>query len=98
MKNKGDRKFRLNGNTILTLAGAAVYLFFFLGFMIRPCINTLTSIFTAVPDDPLAVVKFFLSGNMKEYVWNSFKLAIALVITVNFVGISIVLLTEYFDI
>jgi len=31
-------------------------------------------------------------------VWNSLKLALCLVITVNVVGISIVLLTEYFDI
>jgi len=31
-------------------------------------------------------------------VWNSLKLAICLVITVNVVGISLVLLTEYFDI
>ena len=30
--------------------------------------------------------------------WNSLKLAICLVITVNIVGVSIVLLTEYFDI
>lgn len=35
---------------------------------------------------------------MGRYVWNSWKLAICLVITVNVVGVSIVLLTEYFDI
>ena len=35
---------------------------------------------------------------MGKYVWNSLKLAILLVLTVNIVGISIVLLTEYFDI
>jgi iron(III) transport system permease protein len=35
---------------------------------------------------------------MPQFVWNSLKLAICLVITVNVVGISIVLLTEYFDI
>ncbi len=76
------------------------YLFF--GFMVLPCWNTLTSIFTvknaAGEADPFAVIRFFLAGNMKNYVWNSLKLAIVLVITVNFVGISIVLLTEYFDI
>ena len=48
--------------------------------------------------DPLSVIRFFFAGNMPSYVWNSLKLAISLVITVNFVGISIVLLTEYFDI
>ena len=76
------------------------YLFF--GFMVLPCWNTLTSIFTvknaAGEADPFAVIRFFLAGNMKNYVWNSLKLAVVLVITVNFVGISIVLLTEYFDI
>ena len=35
---------------------------------------------------------------MPLFVWNSLKLAVCLVITVNIVGISIVLLTEYFDI
>ena len=35
---------------------------------------------------------------MSKYLWNSLKLAILLVITVNIVGISAVLMTEYFDI
>ncbi|MBR3873082.1 MAG: iron ABC transporter permease, partial [Clostridia bacterium] len=37
-------------------------------------------------------------GNMPSFVWNSLKLALSLVVTVNVVGVSIVLLTEYFDI
>ena len=41
------------------------YLFF--GFMLLPCLNTLTSIFTAKNSsgqtDPLAVIRFFLAGN-----------------------------------
>ena len=79
-----------------------LFLYLFLGFMVVPCLNTLTSIFT-VKDasgkiDPLAVIRFFFNGKMPSFVWNSLKLAICLVITVNVVGISIVLLTEYFDI
>ena len=78
------------------------FAYLFLGFMVLPCWNTLTSIFrekTAAGDpDPFAVIRFFLAGNMKKYVWNSLRLAVVLVITVNIVGISIVLLTEYFDI
>ena len=35
---------------------------------------------------------------MPSFVWNSLRLAVCLVVTVNVVGISIVLLTEYFDI
>ncbi|MCQ2436220.1 MAG: iron ABC transporter permease [Clostridia bacterium] len=78
------------------------FVYFFLGFMVLPCINTVKSIFTVKDStgktDPLAVIKFFFAGSMPTYVWNSVKLAIGLVITVNVVGISIVLLTEYFDI
>ena len=82
--------------------GGALFLYLFLGFMVVPCINTLTSIFTtkdaAGHTDPLAVIRFFFTGKMPSFVWNSLKLAICLVVTVNVVGISIVLLTEYFDI
>ena len=45
-----------------------------------------------------SVIRFFLAGKMGMFVWNSLKLAVCLVITVNVVGVSIVLLTEYFDI
>ncbi len=82
--------------------GAALFLYLFLGFMVFPCLNTLTSVFTekdaAGNTDPLAVIRFFFAGNMPTFLWNSVKLAVVLVITVNVVGISIVLLTEYFDI
>ena len=82
--------------------GVAFFAYLFFGFMLLPCLNTLTSIFNtknaAGERDPLAVIRFFLAGNMSKYVWNSLKLAILLVITVNVVGVSIVLLTEYFDI
>lgn len=83
---------------MLQLIGAVFFIYLFFGFMLLPCLNTLTSIFKANPNDPFAVVKFFLAGNMPKYVWNSLKLAICLIVTVNVIGISIVLLTEYFDI
>ena len=87
---------------VLQLIGAVFFLYLFLGFMLLPCLNTLTSIFAekdaAGNADPFAVIRFFFAGTMKNFVWNSLKLAILLVITVNVVGISIVLLTEYFDI
>ncbi len=82
--------------------GGALFAYLFLGFMVVPCLNTLTSIFTtrdaAGRMDPLAVLRFFAAGNMPSFVVNSLKLAVCLVITVNVVGVSIVLLTEYFDI
>ncbi|MBQ7543722.1 MAG: iron ABC transporter permease [Synergistaceae bacterium] len=87
---------------VAKLFGLVLFLYLFLGFMVLPCLNTLTSIFTTKNAqgniDPLAVIKFFMAGTMPLFVWNSLKLAVCLVFTVNVVGISIVLLTEYFDI
>ena len=95
-----DRK--LSGATIYKIFAGVVFVYLFLGFMVLPCLNTLTSIFTvkdaAGNPDPLAVIRFFFAGNMPKFVLNSLKLAVCLVVTVNVVGISIVLLTEYFDI
>lgn len=93
---------KISPELIFRIVGGVVFLYFFLGFMVLPCLNTLTSIFTtknaAGKTDPFAVIRFFFAGNMGKYVWNSLKLAICLVVTVNIVGVSIVLLTEYFDI
>lgn len=88
---------------LLRVFGIAFFVYLFLGFMVLPCLNTLTSIFTTQnattgKTDPWAVIRFFFAGNMMTYVWNSLKLALGLVVTVNVVGVSIVLLTEYFDI
>ena len=95
-----DRKLR--PELIVRLVGVAFFAYLFFGFMLLPCLNTLASIFRAKnasgQNDPLAVIRFFLAGSMGKFVWNSLKLAILLMITVNVVGISIVLLTEYFDI
>jgi len=95
-----DRKLR--PELIVRIIGVAFFAYLFFGFMLLPCLNTLMSIFNARNSagerDPLAVIRFFLAGSMGRFVWNSLKLAILLMITVNVVGISIVLLTEYFDI
>ena len=95
-----DRKLR--PELIIRLVGVAFFAYLFFGFMLLPCLNTLASVFRAKnaagETDPLAVIRFFLAGSMGKFVWNSLKLAILLMITVNVVGISIVLLTEYFDI
>ncbi len=93
---------RLDKRTVPKIIGFLLYAYLFLGFMLIPCFNTLASVFATVkPDgtrDPWAVIRFFFAGNMGRYVLNSLKLAVCLVVTVNIVGISIVLLTEYFDI
>ena len=93
---------KLRPEFLVRIVGIAFFAYLFFGFMLLPCLNTLTSIFrtknAAGEADPLAVIRFFLAGSMGKFVWNSLKLAILLMITVNVVGISIVLLTEYFDI
>ncbi len=87
---------------IVRMIGVCFFAYLFFGFMLLPCLDTLTSIFreknAAGQADPFAVIRFFLAGKMGMFVWNSLKLAVCLVITVNVVGVSIVLLTEYFDI
>ena len=92
----------LRPELIIRLVGVCFFAYLFFGFMLLPCLNTLTSIFNtknaAGERDAFAVIRFFLAGTMGKFVWNSLKLAVCLVITVNVVGISLVLLTEYFDI
>ncbi len=92
----------LKPEQIFKLFGFGLFIYLFLGFMIMPNINTLTQIFNtknaAGETDPWAVIRFFFAGNMGTYVLNSLKLAIGLVVTANVVGVSVVLLTEYFDI
>ena len=95
-------KRRFSPELVLRIILLILFTYFFLGFMLVPCLNTLTSIFAernaAGARDPMAVIRFFFAGTMGQYVLNSLKLAVCLVITVNVVGISLVLLTEYFDI
>ena len=100
MNSKASSWFK--PNLLAKTFGIAFFVYLFFGFMLLPCLNTLTQIFTVKNadgvTDPLAVIRFFFAGNMPKYVWNSLKLALCLVVTVNIVGVSIVLLTEYFDI
>lgn len=95
-------KKSLRPELLFKVFGIAFFVYLFFGFMVLPCLNTLTQVFTtknaAGETDPFAVIRFFFAGNMSKYLWNSLKLALCLVVTVNVVGVSIVLLTEYFDI
>ena len=84
------RSNSLSPALLAKIFGIAFFAYLFLGFMLLPCINTLASIFNtqtaAGETDPLAVIRFFFAGNMGSYVWNSLKLAVCLVVTVNIVG------------
>ena len=99
---KSSRPAWLKPQMLTKAFGTAFFVYLFFGFMLLPCLNTLAQIFTTRDAsgniDPFAVIRFFFEGNMPRFVWNSLKLALCLVVTVNIVGISIVLLTEYFDI
>ena len=99
---KSSRPAWLKPQMLTKAFGTAFFVYLFFGFMLLPCLNTLAQIFTTRDAsgniDPFAVIRFFFAGNMPRFVWNSLKLALCLVVTVNIVGISIVLLTEYFDI
>lgn len=101
MRERNIPRF-LQPEVLFRIVGGLLFAYLFFGFMLLPCLNTLTSIFTTKDAsgniDPFAVIRFFFAGNMSRYVWNSLKLAVCLVVTVNVVGVSIVLLTEYFDI
>lgn len=96
----GKQKYNLG--KLWGIFGGVLFVYLFLGFMVIPCFNTLTSVFretdAAGNPDPFAVIRFFFAGKMPMFLWNSIRLALCLVVTVNVVGISIVLLTEYFDI
>lgn len=100
MQLTAQKRFRKD--ILVKVLGIAFFVYLFFGFMLLPCLNTLTQIFNAKnaagEADPFAVIRFFFAGNMGKYVLNSLKLALCLVVTVNVVGVSIVLLTEYFDI
>ena len=93
---------KISFNVIWKVFGAVLFAYLFFGFMVFPCFNTLKSIFTAKNQagetDPLLIIRLLRAGKMMEPIWNSVKLAICMTVTVNIVGISIVLLTEYFDI
>ena len=98
MQAAAPGKPKFGWGKIWSIFGGILFLYLFLGFMVFPCWDTLKSIFTAVEGDPFAVIRYFFAGNMPTFVLSSVLLAVALVVTVNVVGISIVLLTEYFDI
>ena len=80
----GDKR-RFTPELVLRIILLILFAYFFFGFMLVPCLNTLTSIFSVKDTDgnadPFAVLRFFLAGNMAKYLWNSLKLALCLVIT-----------------
>ncbi|MBQ2689417.1 MAG: iron ABC transporter permease [Solobacterium sp.] len=99
---KNSKAGILTPDYLFRMVGLCMFAYLFFGFMLMPCLNSLSSIFNttnaAGQRDAFAVIRFFIAGKMTSYVCYSVKRAVALVITVNIVGIYIVQLTEYFDI
>lgn len=57
-------KRRFDAAFVVRMLGIVLFAYFFFGFMLMPCLNTLTSIFNATnaagERDPLAVIRFSL--------------------------------------
>lgn len=83
----------------LFVAVAAVLLWFSVTFLILPNVNLLTTVF--MPEGKFsfsAIQRLISSERAMDSIRNSFILAVVLSVTVNVVGIFIVLVTRYFDI
>ena len=61
---------KLRPELLLQIFGVAFFAYLFFGFMLVPCLNTLTSIFreknAAGEPDPFAVIRFFLALNCRN--------------------------------
>ncbi|GHD45789.1 iron ABC transporter permease [Mycetocola manganoxydans] len=83
----------------LVLVVLVVLLWFIATFLLFPNINLLVSTFFPGGEfSARAVEKLFSSERAMKSLFNSFLLAISLAVTVNVVGIFIVLVTKYFQI
>src|SRR5690606_3618758 len=83
----------------LVLVVSVVLLWFIATFLLFPNINLLVSTFFPGGEfSARAVEKLFSSERAMKSLFNSFLLAISLAVTVNVVGIFIVLVTKYFQI
>ena len=72
---------------------------FVVAFLIYPNVNIYYEIFFPNGTFTLeAAEKLLSSGRAMKSLYNSFLLAVSLVVTVNVVGVALVLITEYFDI
>lgn len=90
---------KLNSQTIVRFLVAAFFIWFVFACLILPNINTLVSVFFQEGKFTMEPLQKLLgSKRAMRSLRNSLILAPALSLTVGFVGISLVLITEYFDI
>ncbi len=96
MKNK---KFEFDSDKIPMYLVYAFFVWFILSCLVIPNINTIFTVFFQDGEFTLAPLqKLVSSEKAMRSLRNSFVLAPALSLTVGFVGISLVLITEYFDV
>ena len=87
------------GQLVMFCVMAAVFIWFIMACMILPILNLLKTVFFEGGTLSLdAFQKLLKSKKAMKALRNSFILAPTLSITVGFVGISLVLITEYFDV
>lgn len=93
------KKFSLDSAKIVNGLILLCFVWFILAFMIIPNISTILSVF--FKDGQFTtewIHKLLKSEKAMKSLRNSFILAPAMSVTVGFVGISLVLITEYFDV
>ncbi len=94
MKTKGLSGVNLPLNLVRLML-----LWVLVGFVIYPTVHLLSSIFFVDGEfSSVALSKIMASARALKSLQNSFVLAIGMVVTVNLVGVLIVLFSEYFDI
>lgn len=92
-------KKNLTSEKLIRYVMYGAFAWFIIAFLILPNLNVLYTTFFADGGFSFeAVEKLLKSERAMNSLKNSFILAISLTITVNIVGVSLVLITEYFDI
>lgn len=92
-------KKKLTAINPTTLVFYGLIAWFVIAFLIYPNLNVYYEIFFKGGQFTFeAAEKLFSSQRAMKSLYNSFILAVSLVITVNVVGVTLVLLSEYFDI
>ncbi len=93
------KKFEFDSGKIPMYLVYAFFVWFILSCLVIPNINTIFTVFFQDGEFTLAPLqKLVSSEKAMRSLRNSFVLAPALSLTVGFVGISLVLITEYFDV
>ncbi len=94
-----EKKFSFTPQTLWNIAIFVFFAWFIFAFLVFPNLNTIVSVFYQNGHFTTEVFdKLIHSTKAMRSLRNSLILAPSLSITVGFVGISIVLITEYFDI